>query len=57
MIPKSKSILVAWEMLFGLVVMYNMVQVPLLFCFHWTIDAKTKSEKAFDYAIEFAWLL
>jgi hypothetical protein len=57
MIPKTKSILVAWELIFSLVIMYNMITVPLMICFPWTLEEKTKGEKAFDYAIEFAWVL
>lgn len=57
MIPKTKSILMIWEMIFGLVVMYNIITVPLLICFNWTVAEKTKEEIAFDLAIEFTWVL
>ena len=44
-------------MIFGLVVMYNIITVPLLICFNWTVAEKTKEEIAFDLAIEFTWVL
>lgn len=37
MIEKNKTIMIVWEFPFALVIMYNMVTVPLMICFPWTI--------------------
>lgn len=44
-------------MIFSLVIMYNMISVPLMICFPWTLDGKTRHEISLDFAIEFAWVL
>lgn len=43
MISKTKSIMVTWELLFSLIIMYNMITVPLMLCFPWTNENPSRN--------------
>jgi hypothetical protein len=57
MIEKHKTIMVAWEFAFSLVIMYNMITVPLYICFPWIVEKTTTKEKVVDYTVELLWVL
>lgn len=43
MISKDHRAMVAWNLIFSVVIMYNMITVPLMLCFPWINENVSKS--------------
>lgn len=50
-------IVMVWTQLFSVVVIYNMLTVPLKFCFKEASLEYEKKTKILDYFLEIIWLL
>jgi hypothetical protein len=57
MIRKDKLSMIIWELIFSLVVMFNMITVPLMITFPWVIEEVSSNILVFELCFEGIWVL
>ena len=57
MISNKKLSMILWELIFSLVVMFNMITVPLMITFPWVIEELSTNILVFELCFEGIWVL